>query len=48
LKATATSGGLVELIYHLKERRTALAVGSTRGVSIAESVETGGARLIPP
>jgi hypothetical protein len=41
------TGDLVELVYDAKERRTALAVGSARGVSIEESLDFDGIRLIP-
>jgi hypothetical protein len=41
------TGDLVELVYDAKERRTALAVGSARGVTIEESIDFGGTRLIP-
>jgi len=41
------TGDLVELVYDPEKRQTALAVGSADAVSIEESVEFGGTRLVP-
>src|SRR5258708_38492359 len=41
------TGELVELVYDPEKRQTALAVGSADAVSIEESVEFGGTRLVP-
>ena len=45
--AILPSGDLVELVYDLHKRKTALAVGSAQRVTIEDSVDFGGTRLVP-